>query len=298
MINRRIGSFIALLRKEQNLTQEQFARKLGVTNRSVSRWENGNTLPDLSLMYCICDITGITLPELLNGARQSKITQQQDITLLAVELAEREKQAKKKQLNLWFSLGLITILAAFPAFAWFPPVYAGVLIFLGLLFHGTAFYHNNRDFPLNPREKAILTTAAEGIKMVFPDELLQFAKRAQNAAAPQYKTAFQMICKKLAEGEYVSFAMVADEYMIDSAPAIWHAGIAVTQSRLILCGETMVGLLIPRSVLNIYNRNEILSVQHIPQGILIKTTRNSLTIRGDNIKLLADLFQHAVEAQK
>ena len=41
MINRRIGSFIAALRKEQHLTQEQFAEKLGVSNRSVSRWENG-----------------------------------------------------------------------------------------------------------------------------------------------------------------------------------------------------------------------------------------------------------------
>ena len=65
MINQRIGSFIAALRKEQNLTQEQFAEKLGVSNRSVSRWENGNTLPDLSLMEKICRITGVTLPELL-----------------------------------------------------------------------------------------------------------------------------------------------------------------------------------------------------------------------------------------
>lgn len=41
MINQRIGSFIATLRKEQGLTQEQFAEKLGTTNRSVSRWETG-----------------------------------------------------------------------------------------------------------------------------------------------------------------------------------------------------------------------------------------------------------------
>ena len=41
MINKRISSFIATLRKEQNLTQEQFAEKLNVSNRSVSRWENG-----------------------------------------------------------------------------------------------------------------------------------------------------------------------------------------------------------------------------------------------------------------
>ena len=47
MTNERIGSFIAAMRKERNMTQEQLAEKLGVSNRSVSRWENGKTLPDL-----------------------------------------------------------------------------------------------------------------------------------------------------------------------------------------------------------------------------------------------------------
>ena len=62
MINRRIGAFIAALRREQKLTQEQFAEKLGVSNRSVSRWETGSTLPDLSVMESICQITGVPLP--------------------------------------------------------------------------------------------------------------------------------------------------------------------------------------------------------------------------------------------
>ena len=78
MINQRIGAFISTVRKEQNLTQEQFAEKLHVSNRSVSRWENGNTLPDLSLMQRICEITGITLPELLNGVRQDPSAERKD----------------------------------------------------------------------------------------------------------------------------------------------------------------------------------------------------------------------------
>ena len=112
MINRRIGSFIATLRKEQNLTQEQFAEKLGVSNRSVSRWENGNTLPDFSIMQSICEITGITLPELLNGARQNPSTERTDSILLILALWDREKLAKSKTLNCWFACGLVTLLTA------------------------------------------------------------------------------------------------------------------------------------------------------------------------------------------
>ena len=53
MTNIRIGTFIADLRKEQGLTQKQLAERLGVSNRSISRWENGNTLPDYSLMQAL-----------------------------------------------------------------------------------------------------------------------------------------------------------------------------------------------------------------------------------------------------
>ena len=112
MINKRIGSFIAALRKEQGLTQEQLAEKLGVSNRSVSRWENGNTLPDLSLMQSICQITGVTLPELLSGARQDPSAERKDGILMVLALWEREKLAKIKTLNLCFALGGIGLLAA------------------------------------------------------------------------------------------------------------------------------------------------------------------------------------------
>ena len=50
MNQRKIGNFIAELRKEKNMTQEQLAEKLGVSNKSISRWENGVTMPDYSLL--------------------------------------------------------------------------------------------------------------------------------------------------------------------------------------------------------------------------------------------------------
>ncbi len=69
MDQEKIGNFIAILRKEQKLTQEQLAEKLGVTNKSVSRWENGICLPDVSLYKKLCNVLGITLNEFFAGEK-------------------------------------------------------------------------------------------------------------------------------------------------------------------------------------------------------------------------------------
>ncbi len=65
----RIGTFIAKLRKEKKLTQEQLAEKLGVTSKSISRWENGVCLPDFSLLKNLSDILGVTINELMSGEK-------------------------------------------------------------------------------------------------------------------------------------------------------------------------------------------------------------------------------------
>ena len=63
----KIGKFIACKRKEKKMTQEELARILGVTNKTVSRWENGNYMPDLSLLKPLSEILGVSLNELLSG---------------------------------------------------------------------------------------------------------------------------------------------------------------------------------------------------------------------------------------
>ena len=62
-----IGSYIARKRKEQNLTQEQLAEQLGVSNKTVSKWENGKCMPDYSIIQKLCDALHVTLPELMDG---------------------------------------------------------------------------------------------------------------------------------------------------------------------------------------------------------------------------------------
>lgn len=67
------GKFIAECRKKKGMTQEQLAEHLNVTNKTVSRWENGNYMPDISLLIPICSILGISLSELLYGDKQNII---------------------------------------------------------------------------------------------------------------------------------------------------------------------------------------------------------------------------------
>ena len=63
----KIGNYISKKRKEKNLTQEQLAEKLGVTDRAISNWENGKNMPDLSLFKPLCDELGISINELMSG---------------------------------------------------------------------------------------------------------------------------------------------------------------------------------------------------------------------------------------
>ena len=67
MDQKKIGSFIAARRKDNRLTQNQLAEMLGITDKAVSKWETGKSMPDPSLFRPLCDLLHITLNELLSG---------------------------------------------------------------------------------------------------------------------------------------------------------------------------------------------------------------------------------------
>ena len=69
MDQEKIGKFIAELRKEKNMTQQELAEKLGVSSKSISRWENGKTLPDYSLIKDLCKTLNISINELFSGEK-------------------------------------------------------------------------------------------------------------------------------------------------------------------------------------------------------------------------------------
>lgn len=69
MDQEKIGKFISALRKQQGLTQEQLGEKLGVTNKTVSRWETGKYMPDLDKLQDLSAFLGVSVNELLSGER-------------------------------------------------------------------------------------------------------------------------------------------------------------------------------------------------------------------------------------
>lgn len=124
----KIGAFISELRKEHNMTQRVLAEKLGVTDRAISKWENGRGLPDVSLMKPLCEILGITVTELLNGERtKQEITVSQTEEIVYEVLSDREIQIKntervKKKYSAWRIVtiilgGIIGLTLAFMVFS-------------------------------------------------------------------------------------------------------------------------------------------------------------------------------------
>ncbi len=116
----KIGKFIAGLRKEKNLTQEALAEKLYVTDRAVSKWERGLSLPDADKMIDLCNILGINVNELLNGEKIDMKDYEKKTDEILVEMAKQEEIKNKKLImNMWviaitavlFYIGII-ILAA------------------------------------------------------------------------------------------------------------------------------------------------------------------------------------------
>ena len=71
MDQERIGKFICEIRKEKNMTQQELADKLNVTDRAVSHWENGRRLPDYSLLSELCEVLSVSINELFLGERIS-----------------------------------------------------------------------------------------------------------------------------------------------------------------------------------------------------------------------------------
>ena len=67
MDQEKIGKFIAACRKEKGLTQAALAEQLGITDRAVSKWETGKSLPDSSIMIDLCELLSINVNDLLKG---------------------------------------------------------------------------------------------------------------------------------------------------------------------------------------------------------------------------------------
>lgn len=111
----KIGAFISKLRTEQGLTQEQLGERVGVSQRTVSRWETGRNMPDYSLLFPICEVLGVNVAELLSGERMEHQQVEKETVTSTVETVIRIADAKrifKYVLGAVISL-LLTLIAMF-----------------------------------------------------------------------------------------------------------------------------------------------------------------------------------------
>ncbi len=111
----KIGKFIALRRKMANLTQLQLAEKLNITDRAISKWETGKTLPDSSIMLELCGILGITVNDLLSGEVVSMENYQEKTDEMLIQMIKEKEERDRMLLKAELIIGIICILPLLPA---------------------------------------------------------------------------------------------------------------------------------------------------------------------------------------
>lgn len=106
----KIGKFIAQRRKSVNLTQMQLAEKLNITDRAVSKWETGKSLPDSSLMLELCDILGITVNDLLSGEVVTMESYNKELENKLIEVLKEKENSDRRLLTLEWVIGGFSLL--------------------------------------------------------------------------------------------------------------------------------------------------------------------------------------------
>lgn len=138
----KIGAFLKALRRGKALTQEQLAEQLGVSGRTVSRWETGSNMPDLGMLVELAEFYGVSIPEIIKGERKSE-NMDQKIKETAVAMAEYSqvtaKTGTRRVIGILLSVfGLFIIVSAlsiFPAESSWGGIYAtfgSILLLAGI----------------------------------------------------------------------------------------------------------------------------------------------------------------------
>ncbi len=113
----KIGKFIAQKRKERGLTQMQLAEKLGMTDRAVSKWETGKSLPDASIMLELCGLLKITVNDLLSGEVISMENYNEKTEKNLIEMVRQKEQSDKRLLTMEIVIGIISTVFLFAMIA-------------------------------------------------------------------------------------------------------------------------------------------------------------------------------------
>jgi transcriptional regulator with XRE-family HTH domain len=133
----KIGKFISSCRKEQGMTQAALAEKLGISDRAVSKWETGKSMPDSGIMLELCELLGINVNELLSGERiMTEVYDkraEENLLEMRRQIEEKNRQLLRTEYLIIIPavvLGLVLILVA--SFIEIPSVWRGTLIFFAV----------------------------------------------------------------------------------------------------------------------------------------------------------------------
>jgi transcriptional regulator with XRE-family HTH domain len=107
----KIGKFIAECRRDVNLTQMQLAEKLNITDRAVSKWETGRSMPDSSIMLELCEILKITVNDLLSGEKINMDENNQKNEELLLKMAEELEEKNKTIWTTMWAIMIVSIIA-------------------------------------------------------------------------------------------------------------------------------------------------------------------------------------------
>jgi len=112
MEQKKIGNFLKNLRKEKGITQEMLAEKLNVSGRTVSRWETGNNMPDISLLIELAEFYDISIPEIVNGERKNENMNEEvkEVAQTLSAYADFEKENLIKKIQSQSIIGVIALM--------------------------------------------------------------------------------------------------------------------------------------------------------------------------------------------
>lgn len=115
MDQKKIGNFLKELRKEKDITQEQFAEHLGISGRTISRWETGSNMPDISLLVEIAEFFNVSIPEIINGERKSENMNKEvkEVAETLSEYATAEKEKMITEIRIYSIMGTIALVVYF-----------------------------------------------------------------------------------------------------------------------------------------------------------------------------------------
>lgn len=132
----KIGKFIAECRKKNGLTQMQLAEKLNITDRAISKWENGKSLPDSSIMLELCEVLGITVNDLLSGEVVT-MNDNKNSEKLLLEMVKEKEKSDERLLTIEIVIG--TISAVLSLALVLVSAYAPMTNWLRIVLGGTGF---------------------------------------------------------------------------------------------------------------------------------------------------------------